>query len=400
MGNGVYFKMIGCCRQNKNPQTGDIEIDKNNLINIPYNDYKNKNLSNDYISKLEIQNKKDQKIIATKSKISSGSGSMNKAKQIFVYDNSSNKDQNLSICNNTFQMNNSNFLKNNLIQNNLNNNNNKSFNPIDELRHKNSIINYNKNGNLNIKDNLINIKTKLLLIGDLFSNETIEINKFGMKNGLRKKFDGLSIFGLNEKNNDLQNSNNCDYYIDLEKMNENNNENISGRVFEIYINKKSKSYSLYYLHNSLILYYKINNNVFFDLDKDYYLILGDIFLTIMVKKNPETKEKIIQIQTEIENEKPNKYTYNPKEMPIKIGRVNCHINIPRPSISKLHSIVDFSNDSFYYKDCGSTNGSTLLVREDDNLKISGEMSFKLEDISFKIKEVYDEDNCIEENYGE
>ena len=325
---------------------------------------------------------------------------MNKAKQIFVYDNSSNKDQNLSICNNTFQMNNSNFLKNNLIQNNLNNNNNKSFNPIDELRHKNSIINYNKNGNLNIKDNLINIKTKLLLIGDLFSNETIEINKFGMKNGLRKKFDGLSIFGLNEKNNDLQNSNNCDYYIDLEKMNENNNENISGRVFEIYINKKSKSYSLYYLHNSLILYYKINNNVFFDLDKDYYLILGDIFLTIMVKKNPETKEKIIQIQTEIENEKPNKYTYNPKEMPIKIGRINCHINIPRPSISKLHSIVDFSNDSFYYKDCGSTNGSTLLVREDDNLKISGEMSFKLEDISFKIKEVYDEDNCIEENYGE
>ena len=87
-------------------------------------------------------------------------------------------------------------------------------------------------------------------------------------------------------------------------------------------------------------------------------------------------------------------------MPIKIGRVNCHINIPRPSISKLHSIVDFSNDSFYYKDCGSTNGSTLLVREDDNLKISGEMSFKLEDFSFKIKEVYDEDNCIEENYGE
>ena len=178
MGNGVYFKMIGCCRQNKNPQTGDIEIDKNNFINIPYNNYKNKNLSNNYISKVEIQNKKDQKIIATKSKISSGSGSMNKAKQIFVYDNSSNKDQNLSICNNTFQMNNSNFLKNNLIQNNLNNNNNKSFNPIDELRHKNSIINYNKNGNLNLIDNSINIKTKLLLEGDLFSNETIEINKF------------------------------------------------------------------------------------------------------------------------------------------------------------------------------------------------------------------------------
>ena len=85
MGNGVYFKMIGCCRQNKNPQTGDIEIDKNNLIKIPYNNYKNKNSSNNYISEVEIQNKKDQKIIATKSKISSGSGSMNKVKQIYLY---------------------------------------------------------------------------------------------------------------------------------------------------------------------------------------------------------------------------------------------------------------------------------------------------------------------------
>ena len=49
--------------------------------------------------------------------------------------------------------------------------------------------------------------------------------------------------------------------------------------------KKSKSYCLYYLHNTLILYYKINNDVFFGLDKDYYLISGDIFLTIMVKKS-------------------------------------------------------------------------------------------------------------------
>ena len=81
----------------------------------------------------------------------------------------------------------------------------------------------------------------------------------------------------------------------------------------------------------------------------------------MVKKNPDTKEKKIQIQTEIENEKPNKYTYTPKEMPIKIGRVNCNIKIPRPSISKLHSILDYANDNFYYKDCGSTNGSTLFI---------------------------------------
>jgi hypothetical protein len=394
MGNGVYFKMIECCHMNKSTQNGDIDIDKNNLKNNQYINYKVINIHNQILTEDEIQNKKDQKLIDTKSKQSSGSGSFNKIRQIFAGENMSNKDPNLSVCNNTYQMNNSNFVKNNLVQNNLNNK--FTINPIDYIRHKTSIMNYSKISHFS------GIKTKLQLMGDLFNDTIIEIDKFGMKNGLRQKRDGLSVFGIKEKNNDLQNNNKYyDYYIDLDAFDGNEfNNKISGKVFEIYIRKKTKNYTLYFLHNSLILYYKINNNVFFELNKDYYLILGDIFLTITVKKSSENNQKIIQIQTEIENEKEKKYVYEPKEMPIKIGRVNCHINIPRPSISKLHSIIDYMDDDFYYKDCGSTNGSTLLVREDDSLIIKGEMSFKLEDISFKIKEVEDEDNCIEENFGE
>ena len=386
--------MIECCHMNKSTQNGDIDIDKNNLKNNQYINYKVINIHNQILTEDEIQNKKDQKLIDTKSKQSSGSGSFNKIRQIFAGENMSNKDPNLSVCNNTYQMNNSNFVKNNLVQNNLNNK--FTINPIDYIRHKTSIMNYSKISHFS------GIKTKLQLMGDLFNDTIIEIDKFGMKNGLRQKRDGLSVFGIKEKNNDLQNNNKYyDYYIDLDASDGNEfNNKISGKVFEIYIRKKTKNYTLYFLHNSLILYYKINNNVFFELNKDYYLILGDIFLTITVKKSPENNQKIIQIQTEIENEKEKKYVYEPKEMPIKIGRVNCHINIPRPSISKLHSIIDYMDDDFYYKDCGSTNGSTLLVREDDSLIIKGEMSFKLEDISFKIKEVEDEDNCIEENFGE
>ena len=386
--------MIECCHMNKSTQNGDIDIDKNNLKNNQYINYKVINIHNQILTEDEIQNKKDQKLIDTKSKQSSGSGSFNKIRQIFAGENMSNKDPNLSVCNNTYQMNNSNFVKNNLVQNNLNNK--FTLNPIDYIRHKTSIMNYSKISHFS------GIKTKLQLMGDLFNDTIIEIDKFGMKNGLRQKRDGLSVFGIKEKNNDLQNNNKYyDYYIDLDAFDGNEfNNKISGKVFEIYIRKKTKNYTLYFLHNSLILYYKINNNVFFELNKDYYLILGDIFLTITVKKSPENNQKIIQIQTEIENEKEKKYVYEPKEMPIKIGRVNCHINIPRPSISKLHSIIDYMDDDFYYKDCGSTNGSTLLVREDDSLIIKGEMSFKLEDISFKIKEVEDEDNCIEENFGE
>ena len=74
-------------------------------------------------------------------------------------------------------------------------------------------------------------------------------------------------------------------------------------------------------------------------------------------------------------------------MPIKIGRINCNINIERYSISKIHSFIYFSNGIFSYKDNKSTNGSSLLIREDDYIKIKGEMNFKLENIPFKIKEI-------------
>ena len=394
MGNGVYFKMFGCCQQERNLQGGDLYVDKNSLKNTLL--INANNLCNE-----EETHKKDQKIISTKSKQSSGSGSYNKGKQIYIYENSSNKDQNMSICNNTMQMNNSNLKKNNLTHKKS-----KSYsidrhsaNGIDEVKYKGSTKTNNKINNSNSKDILIDIKTKLLLTGDLFSKNVLEINKYGLKNGLRHKNDSMAIFGIKENNKNGQNNCNFDYYLDSEKFDE-NSVGTGGKVFEIFINKRNKAYTLYFLHNSLILYYKINKSVFFESEKDYYLILGDIFLTIIVKKKPDNKEKIIQIQTEIENEKPNKFSFEPKDMPIKIGRVNCHINIPRPSISKIHSVIDFSDDDFYYKDWGSTNGTTLLIREDDSLKLNGEMSFKLEDISFKIKEVDDEENYIEENFGE
>jgi hypothetical protein len=257
------------------------------------------------------------------------------------------------------------------------------------MRYKNPLANCN--------DKNIDMKTKLILTGDLFSNKSLEIDKYGMKNGLRQKHDGLTIFGIKEDNDKTtQNSSNYDYYLDLEKIEESGNAKLKGKIFEIYLNKINKKYTLYFLNETLILYYKINNNVFFDTEKDYYLILGDIFLTIQVKKSTKLNEKTIHIQAEVENEKPKKYSFTPKETPIKIGRVNCHITIEKPSISKLHSIIDFMDDNFYYKDCESTNGSTLLIREDDTLNIKGEMSFKLEDISFKIKEV-DDNSIIEEN---
>jgi hypothetical protein len=349
--------------------------------------------NNSYIINNKETKNKIEKLVPTNSKHSSYSGSPIKTKHIYMVDNSSsNNNANASICNNTFQMSNSNIFKNNLVQNNLNNY--PKINPIDELRHKNSIINLNK-FNTSLKDKAFEIKTKLLLSGDLFSNEIIEINKYGMKNGLRQKKDGLSIFGFKE-NIDNPNFHSCDYYFsDIEKNDENENKKLTGKVFEIYLNKKDKKYTLYFLHNSLILYYKIKNDVFLNLDKDYFLILGDIFITVHIKRNNSNNQKMINIRVELENEKSKKYAFSPNETPIKIGRVNSQVEIKKPSISKLHSIIYYKNDNFYYKDCDSTNGSTLLIREDDSLKIQGKMSLKLGEIFFKISEVEDDNLTTE-----
>jgi hypothetical protein len=394
MGNGVFLKMIGCCNKENNIEKAEIYVIKTIPENNQYIDKNNSHI----IKKKETHNK-NEKMIPTKSRLSSGSVSLVKTKQVYMGENSStNNNINVSISNNTLQMNNSTLFKNNLVYNNLNGNMNYlNVNPIDELRHKNSIINFNKY-NSSLKDNSFIIKTKLILSGELFSNKSVEIDKYGMKNGLRQKHDGLTIFGLKE-NSDNPNIHTSDYYFpDIEKIDENNNQKITGKVFEIYLNKIDKMYTLYYLHNTLILYYKIKNSVLFNLDKDYFLILGDIFITVLAKRNDSNlEEKVIYIQAELENEKPKKFIFSQKDMPIRIGRVNCQIEIKKPSISKLHSIIDYKNDNFYYKDCGSTNGSTLLIREDDTLKIKGEMSLKLEEISFKISEVDDDNYITEEN---
>ena len=97
-----------------------------------------------------------------------------------------------------------NFLKNNLI------NGNQILKSIYNSRINSSVINFSR---LNSKlEDLLDVNIKLIITGDLFLNRTIEINKFGMKNGLRQKKDGVAIFGCKEENNK---QGLYDYYIDL-----------------------------------------------------------------------------------------------------------------------------------------------------------------------------------------
>jgi len=297
----------------------------------------------------------------------------------------------------------------NKIVNNNNNNINKSIeskknmstgsiskinakNGKDKMSNKDTILTLNDLVliNQNQEEKVNEIGSKLLLSGELFFWKEIIIQTNGIKNSLRKEKDDHVFFGLKNKSNYagiLYNDFIINFFWhqdDAEVI-----ETNTGRVFEIYYNKKTKDYTLKFLHPNLILYYKINNFVYFNTGKEYYLLLGNVFMTINVRKSSPI-EKTIIIQIEIENNKPVKYSFNQNQTPIKIGRINnSEIPIFSTSISKRHGIIEYSKNShsFYYKDMGSTNSSTLLIKDGDNLKIKGEMNFKLEDVPFKVQEI-------------
>ena len=353
MGNGCNSRILICCKQKDSIIQGDSDISK--IIT-----------ENSYIKCMDIkkvnsiENRTDQNMTKTKSRNSSKRQSLKKQKNEY-------NDKNLPVS--PFNHNEA-ILKDTLL-----NNNNEQF-PQNSFNTSNSYLNRNNNDNNEKYE-----KTKIILLGQLFSNKVIEIDQKGMKNSLKENKNEIVIFGIKKEKEKTDK-----VLYDCNLSLENNECKEKGKVFKIYFDNKKKNYILYFIHNSLILYYKINDCIYFDLDKDYYLILGDVFLNIYVKKL-NIKEKQIIIQVEVENEKIKKYTFNQKEMPIKIGRINCDIIIGRYSISKIHSIINYSNGMFSYKDNKSTNGSSLLIREDDYIKIKGEMNFKLENIPFKIKEI-------------
>jgi hypothetical protein len=382
MGNGIPFNL--CCT-NHNNNIKDIDINKVNSdmntvkeINSPS---KEMNRNFEEITKTDITgNKYKGNNFNTFRKRNLTQGGPKRKNSDFIHN------QNISLFNNTFQILKNNqyisFSNMNIFKNNLNN---RLFNSyFNSQLGKNSSF-YFSGVNDKFDSNFKKIKTRLKLTGELFANKTLEIDKFGLKRSLKKKLDGIISFGIKGQD-ELGLNNKYDYIFEpsvVQKINKKRNHN-DGKVFDILLDKREKVFVLFYSHPSLLLYYKITNKLNLECDKDYYLILGTIFLSINIKKSLKVK---INIEVELENEKSQKYSFEIKDLPIKIGRSHCNINIPKPSVSKLHSSIDYENDNFFYKDENSTNGSTLLIKEDDFLKLRGKMSFKLEDMAFNIREI-------------
>ena len=340
-----------------------------------------------------------------------------------LFKNKINTDsQNLSNQNLTTNPDEYNTFSNKIINNNIINNN------IIKITNNNNFLNMNQKESRNmsffgqqnnIRKSCANKKmVNLELSGNLFFNQKLIISQNGLENSLRNKKEFPIFFGVEDiiDNNGIPYNDYIVNYIMKKKMKkkvtnnsnkENNKENIEndkndkndkneiidkedikrGRLFEIIYDNNRNEYILNFINNSLILYYKINNPIYFEYDKEYYLILGNVFLSVILKKIDEKKNISIKIETEDSKAKKANFE-NAKK--ILIGRANkCDIEIERPCISKIHSTIEYDNDLnlYYYKDNNSTNGSTLLIREDDSITIKGCMYFKLENTFFIIKEI-------------
>jgi len=326
-------------------------------------------------------------------------------------ENSTSKNNNNTNNNNNDSNNNNNSNNKNIDSNNNNITTNISNENIKNTATNNSITN---SVTQNLKNSLISFSNfpvsppqesicipkelKLIISGSLFFDKEILITNKGMLNGLRNKEDGQVFFGL-KNTKDYTGTYYNDFILNFQYNSNEINDTSTSRVFDITFSKKTRDYVFYMIHNSLIVYYTISSTVYFEQDKDYIMLIGNVFATFLVKK-VENNKKVIHI--EIENDEINNnsfvqnnnninetYTFEEKDCPITIGRIDCKLIINKPSISKNHAVIEFSKNlnKFYYKDLKSTNGSILLLKDDDTLIIKGEMNFKLENVPFKIKEI-------------
>ena len=379
----IFGNMFGCCNlyNNKSYQKSDIDLKKRKSENenMSYL-FSEKNTQVNHLPSFSNHNNQ-----SSNSPINNTILKINNNLEII---NSKNDDEEKRSA--TFQKNIQNIIKKNDMR--VSNDDNSKPSQSILINNNNTVISIS---NISfISENHEKKKdsfSKLLLTGDLFYGKEIIITVTGMIGSKRNKQDGFTVFGIKNTVDHSGHLNN-DFIINFNKSYDEigSIETESGKVFEIVFNKKKKEYTLYFLNPYLYLFYKINNFVYFYPQKDYYIFVGKIFLSINVEKQENEQIINVQVDNTYENkEDQQKYSFSQNKYIITIGRGNCDIMIPEKCISKIHGIIEFSkiNQKFYYKDMNSTNGTTLLIKKDDFLRLKGEMNFKLEDVSFRIQEI-------------
>ena len=206
---------------------------------------------------------------------------------------------------------------------------------------------------------------------------------------------GLLLTSENNKieNNEIKNKriinndfNNTDVMFVNNKIDNKIDKPLS--LFFIIYNNTLNKYILTSLVDDVFLALEIkhNKNFYLDDSKRYYIQLCDTIITI-VPNNTEKNVKIKILNSKDKEKNNNKYVFDNKQLPVKIGRKGCNININNNSISKVHLIVNYdrSINQFYIKDNNSTNGSLILLKKGKDIKLEDNMFFFSEKEHFLLK---------------
>ncbi len=300
---------------------------------------------------------------------------MTKTSLISINDSSNSLDDFFEYSNNSFL---TKQTKQILSDSNIENNNNIIY------ENKISIIN-NINNNLNesIDENEIDLIPKLIIYdlkGDLFKGKIIKIDGKGCLNGLRRKRDMKTFFGVNDKEiiNDIT--------LNI------NDENLKGKqIFLIYYdNKRTHYYLTNLIKESKLIHIKIDYEYIIskkEKDKILYFSFGKIISSILIKENDDIKI-IIYDKNIIQKE----YIFHKENSPISIGREKCIIIINNQSISRIHSTLIYNNEKEKWflndgngKGKHSTHGTWIILNHDFELRsFNDKYEIKLFSYSFNI----------------
>ena len=222
---------------------------------------------------------------------------------------------------------------------------------------------------------------ELKLIGEIFWNKDLYIDRIGLKIGNRIKKNGNTIFGLGEQE-DINGNIIIDFILNLPggKIESMVPLSKNNPLFSIDYDKNEEFFEMVLINKQLKIYYNIDNEFYLKNGSILEFMIGKIPIIIKGPKNENDNNFSIEVEGEIY------YFDKTKDVPISIGRNNANINIKNNSISKKHAVIDILDNSLYIKDLNSTNGTFFTINEKwPSIKISRDMNFKICDCKFSIK---------------
>ena len=226
---------------------------------------------------------------------------------------------------------------------------------------------------------------ELKLIGEIFWNKELYVDRIGLKIGNRIKKNGITIFGLGETE-DSNGNNVIDFILNIPggKIPYQNNNTKNNPLFSIEYDKNEDYFVLNIINKELKIYHYIDYEFLIQNGSYLEFVVGKIFFYIKAPKNEN--DNYFNIEVEGVN-----YNFNKiEDCPITIGRSNCKINIKNNSISKNHAVINYIEEKncLFIKDLESTNGTYFILGEKcTSFKILKDMDFKILDYKFSIKTI-------------